>query len=286
MIKAKRIYLTSALALTLALAGCSNDSTDKAANTAPATAQSTASAVQTAAPVNEDALTGTVIETFDSGGYTYLHLDNGQEKIWVAIGQTPVEKGQEISLANGPVMRDFHSPSLDRTFAEIIFSPGMLGATANPHGSMTAAGGSTEESFMAALGSGAEGASAMDVAASTGGSSKAVVAAKEIQVAKAEGDLGRTVAEVFADADALNGQKVKVRGKVVKVSPGIMGVNWLHLQDGTGDPAKKSHDLVVTTDEMAAVDSVVVVEGTVAAKKDFGMGYYYDALVEKAVITQ
>lgn len=285
MIKAKRIYLTSALTLALALVGCSNDSTDKAATTTPAAGQPTATAMQTAAPVTDDALTGTVIETFDSGGYTYLHLDNGQEKIWVAIGQTPVEKGQEISLANGPVMRDFHSPSLDRTFAEIIFSPGMMGGTANPHGSMMTEGGSTEDAFMAALGSGATG-TAMDAATSSGGSSKAVVAAKEIQVAKAEGDSGRTVAEVFADADALNGQKVKVRGKVVKVSPGIMGVNWLHLQDGTGDPAKKSHDLVVTTDAMATVDSVVLIEGTVAAKKDFGMGYYYDALVEKAVITQ
>ncbi|MBU0682070.1 MAG: DNA-binding protein [Proteobacteria bacterium] len=286
MIKAKHIYLASALTMTLALVGCSNDSADKAENTATPAGQmmeGAPHAMQVAEPVADDALTGTIIETFDSGGYTYLQLDNGQDKIWAAIGQAKVEKGQKISLANGPVMKDFHSPSLNRTFAEIIFSSGVKGGMmAAP---TVSTDGSGEANFMANLSAGGQ-APAMDGAAASGGSSKAIVSAKEIQVAKAEGETGRTVEQVFAEADKLNGQKVKVRGKVVKVSPGIMGVNWLHLQDGSGNPMKNSHDLVVTTDELAEVDSVVVVEGTVASKKDFGMGYYYDALVEKAVISK
>ncbi len=297
MIEAKKIYLASALALSLVLPACSSDNTDKAENaatTTPAASQMADSAphsMQAGQPMSDEALTGTVVETFDSGGYTYMHLDNGQDKIWVAIGQAQVEKGQKISLANGPVMKDFHSPSLNRTFTEIVFSSGIKGdSMTSPHGSMVApaaakADGSAEDNFMAALNSGAQ-APAMDAAAASGGSGKAIVAAKEIQVAKAEGDNGKTVAEVYTEAEKLNGQKVKVRGKVVKVSPNIMGVNWLHLQDGTGNPMQNSHDLVVTTDEMADVDSVVVVEGTVASKKDFGMGYYYEALVEKAVIAK
>lgn len=289
MLEAKKMYLASALALSLALTACSGDSTEKAENTTTSAPQ----AVQTAAPVSDDALTGTIVETFNSGGYTYMELDNGQDKIWVAIGQTQVEKGQKVSLANGPVMKDFHSPSLNRTFAEIVFSSGMKSAgMTSPHGSMAAApatgsDGSAEENFMAALSSGAAApAPAMEAAAASGGSTKSIVSAQEVKVAKAEGDNGRTVEQVFAEADALNGQKIKVRGKVVKVSPKIMGVNWLHIQDGSGNPAQNSHDLVVTTDEMAEVNSIVVVEGIVAAKKDFGMGYYYDALVEKAVISK
>ena len=31
-----------------------------------------------------------------------------------------------------------------------------------------------------------------------------------------------------------------------------MGKNWLHIQDGTGNPLKNQHDLVVTTTEDAA----------------------------------
>ena len=47
-----------------------------------------------------------------------------------------------------------------------------------------------------------------------------------------------------------------------------------------------THDLVVTTDAEVPVNTVVIVEGTAAAKKDFGMGYFYDALIEKATIVK
>ena len=45
------------------------------------------------------------------------------------------------------------------------------------------------------------------------------------RVAKAEG--GKTVAEVFAEKDALAGKPVTLRGKVVKSNIGIMGKNWI-----------------------------------------------------------
>lgn len=301
MIEVKKMYLASALVLSLALTGCSNDSTDKAENSATPTSTQMADnsnagapdshSMQVGTPVSDAALTGTVTETFNSGGYTYLELDNGQDKIWAAIGQIQIEKGQKISLANGPVMTDFHSPSLNRTFPEIVFSSGVKGDDmASPHGSMmppatTGTDGSAEENFMAALTSVAP-TPAMDPAATTGGSTKAVVSAQEIKVDKAEGKNGRTVEQIFVEADKLNGKKVRVRGKVVKVSPGIMGVNWLHLQDGSGNATQNTHDLVVTSDDLADVNSIIVIEGTVAAKKDFGMGYYYDALMEKAVISK
>ena len=62
-------------------------------------------------------------------------------------------------------------------------------------------------------------------------------------IAKAEG--GLTVAEVFADPAKLAGQKVIVRGKVVKTNAGIMGTNWVHVRDGSG--AEGTNDLTVTT---------------------------------------
>ena len=62
-------------------------------------------------------------------------------------------------------------------------------------------------------------------------------------IAKAEG--GKTVAEVFAEKDALAGQKVAVRGKVVKTNAGIMGKDWVHVRDGSG--ADGTNDLTVTT---------------------------------------
>ena len=241
MIKAKKIYLASALALSLVLPACSGDNTEKA-ETAPTQTTDAQHTMQAGTPVSDDALSGTVVETFNSGGYTYIQLDNGQEKIWVAIGQADIKEGQEISLTNGPMMREFHSPSLNRTFPEIIFSAGIKGSgAASPHGSSSDAQagkkeGTADSSFIDALKSAAPAQETMDSSAPSGGSGKAIVSAQKIEVAKAEGDNGHTVAEVFASADKLNGKTIKVRGKVVKVSPGIMGVNWLHLQDGSGTP--------------------------------------------------
>ena len=60
-------------------------------------------------------------------------------------------------------------------------------------------------------------------------------------VARAEG--GKTVAEVFAEKDALVGKPVTLRGKVVKSNTGIMGKNWIHVRDGSGSDG--SNDLTV-----------------------------------------
>ena len=103
-------------------------------------------------------------------------------------------------------------------------------------------------------------------------------------IAKAEG--GKTVAEVYGEKAALTGQPVTVRGKVVKTNAAIMGKNWVHVRDGSGEEG--SNDLTVTTATGAAlpnVGDVVVVVGTVAVDKDFGMGYQYPVLVEEATIT-
>ena len=101
-------------------------------------------------------------------------------------------------------------------------------------------------------------------------------------IAKAEG--GKTVAEVFAEKDALAGQKVTVRGKVVKANVAIMNKNWLHVRDGSG--AEGTNDLTVTTaGTVPSVGDTVLVTGTVALNKDFGMGYSYDVIVEDAEVT-
>jgi len=89
---------------------------------------------------------------------------------------------------------------------------------------------------------------------------------------------------VFAEKDALGGQKVTVRGKVVKVNAGIMNTNWLHVRDGSG--AEGTNDLTVTTaGTVPGVGDTVLLTGTVALNKDFGMGYSYDVIVEDAEVT-
>jgi hypothetical protein len=130
-------------------------------------------------------------------------------------------------------------------------------------------------------------ASSKDKEMSVSGGSKAAASAKnaKISIAKATGANAYTVQEIFANSAKLNKNKVVVRGKVVKVSAGIMGKNWLHIQDGTGSQAGKNHDLVCTSKTMAGVGDVVTVSGVLAKDKDFGGGYRYNAIIEDAAIT-
>lgn len=101
-------------------------------------------------------------------------------------------------------------------------------------------------------------------------------------IVKAEG--GKTVAEIYAEKDALADQSVSFRGKVVKVNPEIMGKNWVHVQDGSG--AEGTNDLTVTTvGTLPSVGDTILVSGKLSLNKDFGMGYQYPVIVEDATVT-
>ena len=53
---------------------------------------------------------------------------------------------------------------------------------------------------------------------------------------------------------------------------------------GTGDAAKETNDLLVTTQSVAKVGDVVTASGVVRTNKDFGSGYTYKVLVEDATL--
>jgi hypothetical protein len=108
----------------------------------------------------------------------------------------------------------------------------------------------------------------------------------KIDVKKAEGTNGRTVAELFSQRAALKGQEVAVRGKVVKFTSGVMGRNWVHLRDGSGSREKKDDDVTITTNDVVAVGDVVLARGTVGLDKDFGAGYVYPVLIEGAKVAR
>jgi hypothetical protein len=63
-----------------------------------------------------------------------------------------------------------------------------------------------------------------------------------------------------------------------------MGKNWVHLRDGSGDAAKETNDILVTTQAQAKVGDVVTVSGVVRTNKDFGAGYTYKVLIEDATL--
>ena len=68
---------------------------------------------------------GKVLETMDSGGYTYALIEEKGEKLWVAAMQTTVKVGDTVEFPDSPPMINFQSKTLKRTFDKIIFAPGL-----------------------------------------------------------------------------------------------------------------------------------------------------------------
>ena len=65
--------------------------------------------------------TGVVLETMESGGYTYALMEIDGEEIWAAGPVTAMAIGDSIGLVGAMGMQDFTSSTLDRTFESILF---------------------------------------------------------------------------------------------------------------------------------------------------------------------
>jgi hypothetical protein len=92
-----------------------------------------------------------------------------------------------------------------------------------------------------------------------------------------------TIEALYTGKDRFKGQRIQITGKVVKVNNGIMGRNFIHIQDGTG-PAG-ANDLTVTTHDVVHVGDQVVVTGLVTVARDFGAGYSYPLILEDATVS-
>ena len=68
---------------------------------------------------------GKVIDTLNAHGYTYVHVDENGQKVWVAVMQTKVKDGDIVEFPDSPPMINFQSKSLNRVFDKIIFAPGL-----------------------------------------------------------------------------------------------------------------------------------------------------------------
>jgi len=247
----------------LVLVACSQDKPAQTTSQAPGTTAAPAMSEPAGQTPKAGGTSGTVVETMDAAGYTYVQVDSGTEKIWAAAPAFQVKVGDSVVVPDGMAMHNYHSKTLNRDFAVVYFVDSVLNASA------PASPGAANASMPAGHPQTNTAAPSPDVDLSN--------------VAKAEG--GLTVGEVYGDKANLSGQEITLRGKVVKYSPQIMGKNWLHVQDGSGDQAAGTHDLTVTTDVTAQIGDTVLIQGPLTIDKDFGYGYQYDVIVENAKVT-
>jgi hypothetical protein len=223
-----------------------------------------ATAASTDVPAQNAGFSGKVIETMNAGGYTYVRVESGTNKIWAAAPKTEARVGDTVAIVNAMPMPNYHSKTLNRDFDVVYFAAELAingnrattglsrGELPKNHPPITGAPGV----------SGAPAGGKIDLSA----------------IKKPKG--GKTIEEIFASKAKLSGHQVTVRGKVVKFNGMIMGKNWVHLRDGTG--AQGSNDLLLTTTSEVKVGDTVVATGVVSLNKDFGSNYKYDVMLEDA----
>lgn len=261
------IFRPSVAPLVAALAvlgiGCSNQ---PAAEEAPAAGSpATTASSHGTSPGTPELVSGAVLETMDAAGYTYVRVDTGEAEIWAASNRFAVAVGDRVTLPLEVPMEGFHSASLDRDFDLIYFASFIV-----PEGEAPAP---TAQAGVPELPPGHPSLDAFAI--NPGADASGLVGAPAG---------GMTIAELWQRKADLAGSTVTVRGRVVKFNGAILGRNWLHLQDGSGELADGTNDITVTTSTEAAVGDVVTATGTVAVDRDFGAGYTYTVMIEDATI--
>ncbi len=253
----RRTLVTCALFSLGVIAGCSGKPDGQAAAdpaTQPAASHETAAA---GAAGTVETVQGPVLETMDAANYTYVRVKGPTGDVWAATLAFKVAVGDTVIVPLENPMQNFRSAALKRDFPLIYFSsnvtkpgeapPSMAQAARQPMGQAAAAAPALIEPVAAAPG-------------------------------------GMTVANIWANRKTLTGKTVTVRGKVVKFNGGIMGLNWAHVQDGSGSVKDGTHDITITSNIDSRVGDVVTVTGTVVTDKDFGAGYAYAVMLQGAKI--
>jgi starvation-inducible outer membrane lipoprotein len=202
---------------------------------------------QTAQPTVKAAHEVTVQEVVHVTEYTYLRVKEGDKEYWMAAPKAEIKEGEFLTYNQAMEMKNFESKDLKKTFESIFFV----------------------DKLDSKLGVG-----------SMNQPMKPTIAQEDVKVEKAAG--GITIAQLFANPSSYQNKTVTLKGKVVKLNTGIMGKNWIHIQDGT--KSGENFDLTVTTQDMVAKDQIVTVTGKIVLDKDFGYGYSYKVLLEDAKV--
>lgn len=202
---------------------------------------------------SDETVEGTVTEIVDVPGYTYVQVETVDGSVWVASPSVVVAEGDTVAFSTSMPMQNFYSKTLDREFSVLYFVDRFVS-----EGAITP----IDREAAAAHGRMVENAAARPVEGIT------------------RADPGHTIAEIYASTDELQGREVRVRGQVVKFTPSVLGTNWVRIRDSSA-----ANDLVVPTDEVCAINDIVLAEGRIELNKDLGQGFVVPVVLEEATIT-
>jgi len=171
-------------------------------------------------------VSGTIIETVDAAGYTYMKLRTRRRGL--GGGEPDVVKtGDTVTVTDGLLRKASRAgPEAEVRPHSISVACPLQARRSRParHGSS----GQLPAEMLAAL------------AAQHAGAATAAAPKGDVKIPRAEGPDGRSIAEVYASKTALKDKPVVVRGTVVKFNPGIMGRNWVHIRDAPARPRRRT----------------------------------------------
>lgn len=186
-----------------------------------------------------------VQEVIQTSGYTYLRTKEGEKEIWIAIVKIPAIVGQTYTYDDAAPIKDFTSKELKRTFPEVFFIGKLTLATENK---------------------------------TTLEKNKKNTSKKPTKIVDA------SIAKLYENKKSFAGKAVRIKGKVTKRTPNIMGRTWIHIEDGTSFSGK--FDITATTEQEVKVGDNISIEGEITIDKDFGSGYFFELIMEDANILQ
>ncbi|MBT8220557.1 MAG: hypothetical protein KJP00_12075 [Bacteroidia bacterium] len=204
--------------------------------------------------IENDYHTVSVNEVLPTEKYVYLYVTEGKETFWIATQKMNASIGEEYIYKGSVRMTDFRSEEHDRIFEEVYFVSEIIPAA---HGMEDISKSGSKDQL-----------------------GKNMDRSMDVQDIAVEGSL--RIADLVANPEKYENQDVQISGQCTKVNTEIMGLNWIHLKDGSKD----DFDLVITSSEMVEVGKIVTMKGKVSLNRDFGAGYRYDIIIENAKIVQ
>jgi hypothetical protein len=209
--------------------------------------------------LSEDLHTVVVNEILTATRYLYLNVSEGNEQFWIAVRKQEVNVGETYYYKRALLKTNFESKENNKVFEKIYLVTKLVSAN---HGN-------EQETKI----------NNIDISEVTDvNKSKAEKVESSKSIVTVEGSV--KIAELVENISKYEGKTVQVSGKCVKINPGIMNRNWIHIKDGSKD----DYDLVITSDTFVAEGTMITMKALVSVNKDFGAGYKYDLILENGVL--
>lgn len=192
-----------------------------------------------------------VKEAVPSSNYIYLRVTENDKDYWIATTFFEPVIGKKYYYTSAMEMIDFKSKELNRTFKKIYFLDALSSEPIDLSKKL-------EKIHK---------------------EKKREIAREKLSIEAVEGYV--TVADVYKNKALYAGKVIKMKAKIIKINADVLNLNWLHVQDGTS--FNDNYSLTITTRDVVAKEGdIVEFEGKVSLDKDFGAGYTYKVIVEKA----